>query len=326
MTILRPTLIALSITIVASSASAAHPFYVSMLERGVASATRGDHQTALRELQTAAFGLLGDLPRYELAQVHIALVSKRLGNEGLMRAATAKVAQVEQLEASYARIPLAPSVRAEFNTLAPTVLSPEQLALILPVVGTRATQVITNSTVVSPPAAAPPVVETVTDVAVVPASIATPRPAAPAAARPAAAPPAQPPAAPAVARPTPPAAVTVDPLAVRFRAAEALLDKRDLAGARRAYIMLLQEPQLQRAHLLALGRGLSRSGAWQDSALAYQRAHPLQDGEEIHMFHQAVSRYELGELTVARALMRRAAAKLPNTPEIAAYRQKIGVN
>lgn len=283
----RPILIALSMTIVASSASAAHPFYLSMLERGVASATRGDDATALRELQTAAFGLLDELPKYELAQVHIALVSRRLGNQGLMRAATARVAQVEQLESAYSRIPLAPGVRVAFNALAPTILAPEQLALLLPTVGTQETQVITNSTLVAPPRAAPPVVETVTEVS---------------------------------------GLSPADALAARLRAAEALIDKGDLAAAQRAYKMLLLEPKLQRTHLLQIGRGLSRTRAWQESASAYQRTMPMRAGEEIHMFHHAVSRYEIGELNLARALMRQAGSKLPKTAEIADYRAKISVN
>jgi hypothetical protein len=283
----RPILIALSMTIVASSASAAHPFYHAMLERGVASATRGDDATALRELQTAAFGLLEDLPKYELAQVHIALVSKRLGNEGLMRTATAKVAQVEQLEPAYSRIPLAPNVRVAFNALAPTILAPEQLALLLPTVGTRETQVITNSTLVAPPAAAPQVVETVTEASTL---------------------------------------SRAEVLASRLRGAEALVDKRDFAAATRAYKMLLLEPKLERAQLLQIGRGLSRARAWQESAAAYQRTMPLRAGEEIHMFHHAVSRYELGELNLARALMQQAGSKLPKTAEIADYRAKISVN
>lgn len=287
---LRPIVIALTLTIVASSASAAtHPFYLSMLERGISSASHGDDKTALRELQIAAFGLLNDLPQYEVAQVHIALISKRLGNEGLTRAATAKVAQVEQLEPSYARIPLAHNVRVAFNTLAPTILGPEQLALILPTVGTQATQVITNSTSVAPPAATPSVVETVTEVRA-------------------------------------PKTASADPLAARIRSAQALVEQRDFAAARSAYAALLQEPRLQRTHLLEIGRGLSRVRAWQESARAYQQAMPMRAGEEIHMFHYAVSRFELGDVNLARTLMHETGSKLPQNPEIAAFRAKIGVN
>jgi hypothetical protein len=43
----------------------------------------------------------------------------------------------------------------------------------------------------------------------------------------------------------------------------------------------------------------------------------------MHMFYEAVNRYELGELNVARTLLKRALPALPASREVLLYRPKI---
>ncbi|HEX8152021.1 MAG TPA: hypothetical protein VF698_02795 [Thermoanaerobaculia bacterium] len=270
-------MVCLTLIVGATTASAApHPFYVKMLERGIASAQKNAFPEAVRELRIAAFGLMNEPAQYQLAQLHLAVVHQHLGNADLARIAATKVAAAEQLQPSYAKLNVTPAVRAAFEKYAPKVLATEQIALLMPTVDERATQVITNAaSAVPPPAAA--VVETV--------EVVNPNKAiAPATAQPAAA-------------------------GAQPRAAAA------------------PKPQFDptRANLLDTARRLSRAGSFGESAYHYQRALPFRAGEEIHMYQEAVNRYELGELAVARTLFQRAEPGLPATAEIAAFKARLGL-
>jgi hypothetical protein len=158
--ILRLTLIALAVSIVATAASAAiHPFYEAMYQRGLASAENGQHEQALRELRIASFGMVGDTVRYETALVHIALVAEKAGNREESTRAANKIINVERLYPTYAKLQLPASVRAAFETFAPKVIPVDQLALMRsPLEG--ATAVITGHGTLPPPAPAPPVIRT----------------------------------------------------------------------------------------------------------------------------------------------------------------------
>ncbi|HVR38222.1 MAG TPA: hypothetical protein VMU84_03950, partial [Thermoanaerobaculia bacterium] len=107
-------------------------------------------------------------------------------------------------------------------------------------------------------------------------------------------------------------------------AARKSLNEGSMIAARDAYTRLAQRKDLDRAQLLEIGKGLNQTGTWQESAFAYQRTLPFRPGEEIHMFYEAVNRYELGELSVARALLSRALPALPKSREVLLYRPKIG--
>ena len=278
----RTALVCLTMIVVAATATAApHPFYRSMLERGIASAQKNAYPAALQELQIAAFGLMNDLPQYQLAQVHLAVVHDQLGNAQAALIAATKVATAEQMNPSYAKLAVAQPIRAAFEKYAPTVLANEQIALLIPTVKESAMQVITNATAVPPPAPVP-VVETVE---VVKATTASPAASTPAAA--------EQPTAPATQQPAKPQpAPALDPT---------------------------------RTNLLDTARRLSRAGSYGESAYHYQRALPFRAGEEIHMYQEAVNRYELGEVNVARSLFLRAAFALPATAEIAAFKARLGL-
>ena len=307
---IRNSFVAAAIVLAAGSAQAAHPFYVNMLDRGVASAKRGANAEALRELQIAAFGLVNDLPQYQTAQIHLAIVAQKLDRPELVKAAASRVAYAEQIRASYATLQVPSATKQAFETIAGKVLLPEQLALLNSVVDQRASVVITPSAQQKPPAPTPVVVETIETVKE------EPKPKAPA--RDAVAPAAE-----TAARPSPPSADAQ--IAARLAAADRLLAGGDKASARSGYLAVGQIRGLARPHLLDAARGLHRTGAWQESASIYQRAYPLRQGEEAHMFHEAVNRFQLGELNLARLLFQRAEPALPASAEVTQFRARLGL-
>jgi hypothetical protein len=111
---------------------------------------------------------------------------------------------------------------------------------------------------------------------------------------------------------------------VRLAAAEGLLNEGRILGARQAYLRLAQTPSLSRAQLLAVAKGLNDTSAWRESSDLYSRLSPFVGGEELHMFAEAVNRYELGDGSAARVFLQRALPALPKTREILLYRGKIG--
>ena len=118
------------------------------------------------------------------------------------------------------------------------------------------------------------------------------------------------------------ALITSDPAAM-LADGDQLLAQGKILAARETFARVAHQQTLNRATLLNAARGLNQTSAWRDSSSTYQRAWPLTAGEELHMFHEAVNRYELGDYAVARELLRRALPKLPASREVALYRTKI---
>lgn len=133
---------------------------------------------------------------------------------------------------------------------------------------------------------------------------------------------------PAPRQPAPqPAAPGLDamaqPLAAQIAAAERMIGKSNIVGARTELRRIAALPDLQRSERLALGRAMSQTGLYAESSAQYRKAYPLKAGEEAHMFYESVNRYQLGDFELARQLMTRAFPSLPQTPAILAYRDRI---
>ncbi|HWW62707.1 MAG TPA: hypothetical protein VN181_15135 [Thermoanaerobaculia bacterium] len=320
---------ALCTLLVAATAGAANPFYVKLLDRGLLSEQQGKHEQAVRQLRIAAFGLLDDLALYEVAQIHIALASEKLKDPEAVRFAADKLVKAERVKETYASLQLDATTRVSFDKLVRREIDPLLLADVAafhaPVVQPKAApqpiqlakqepkkqepkkpeptkqqpppQVVIGAKESSPPPVTPPVTTKSIEISV-------PRTAPPAKA----------------AAPQPKQSPEI---AMKLAEARRLLNEGSMIAARQSYTMLAERKDLDRAQLLDVGKGLNQTGAWAESAIAYQRAQPFRAGDEMHMFYEAVNRYELGELNVARTLLKRALPALPASREVMLYRPKI---
>lgn len=384
--------VALSGILATTALAAPHPFYQSMLQRGVAQAQEGRYADAIRSLRIAAFGSLDDLKSYQLAQVHLAIAHEKLGSSREARLAATKFVQAERLQPSYEQLALSDATRETFEKIVAAAVEPHYLAQVpafrrstpkpegavaargssvpvqpaqpekkpeatvpppqqekqqpkaqtpsqpvaKPAITTPAPmQSATAQTTTAPANSAP------TQIAIAPpvakpgatATATTPAPQQSASKQPARMQSASAHPTITAAKPQPappvissePAKAQPQPTEVTLRLAEAQrsLNEGKLLGARNAYLALSQRRDVPRPQLLEIARGLNRTGAWQESAMIYQRALPLLKGEELHMFYEAVNRYELGELTLARTLLARALPSLPQSREVEVYRVKI---
>lgn len=129
---MRPTAAAAIFALVAAMGMAATPtaFHVSLLNRGVADYTARRDAAAARELRIAAFGLMGSIEHYETAQIYLALVSMRLGEESAARSAAEKVVTAEGVQRRYASLKLPQQVRTSFETLVGKLAGNESLAIL----------------------------------------------------------------------------------------------------------------------------------------------------------------------------------------------------
>lgn len=124
--------------------------------------------------------------------------------------------------------------------------------------------------------------------------------------------------------PTPTAAPTtpLTPAALLADADRALREGRVVA-ARDAYRRTAAAPNLPRDSALAAARGLNQTAAYRDSSAVYQKLYPLHAGEEVHMFYEAVNRYEMGDYAIAKKLLARALPYLPQSRDVDLYRGRI---
>jgi tetratricopeptide (TPR) repeat protein len=112
------------------------------------------------------------------------------------------------------------------------------------------------------------------------------------------------------------------PAALLAEADRTLREGRVIA-ARDAFRRLAATANLPRDVALGVARGLNQSTAYRDSSAAYQKLYPLHNGEEVHMFYEAVNRYEMGDYAIARKLLARALPSLPRTRDVELYRGRI---
>lgn len=316
--------LALTLVMSTTALAAPHPFYQNMLQRGLAKAQQGRYADAIRDLRVAAFGTLDEPGAYQLAQVHLAVANEKLGNSDEARLAATKFLQSERLKPTYASLQLEPATREAFEKLVSSAVEPQYLAQLpsfrrsspksVTAVATTAKELpLPSPPAMSTPAASEPQIK--------PAATTTAT--APMTSAPAPVPQKSAPQKPAPQTAVQKPAAAPSETALRLREAQQLLHEGKLLAARQAYEKLGQRRDLARNEMLEIGRGLNRTGAWQESAFAYQRTLPLRNGEELHMFYEAVNRYELGEVSVARSLLAKALPGLAVTREIELYRQKI---
>jgi hypothetical protein len=111
--------------------------------------------------------------------------------------------------------------------------------------------------------------------------------------------------------------------AVMLLDADRLLAQGKIIAARETFSRVAHWQGAGRAMLLDAAKGLNQTSSWRESAATYRRLYPLLAGEELHMFHDAVNHYELGEYGAAKDLLRRALPRLPASRDVAYYRSRI---
>lgn len=105
--------------------------------------------------------------------------------------------------------------------------------------------------------------------------------------------------------------------------ANRLLAQGKIVAARDLFVRVAQTTGLRRDLMLDAAKGLNQTSAWRESSAAYAKAGTLQAGEEVHMFNEAVNRYELGDYAAAKQLLARALPRLPQSRELTYYRGRI---
>jgi len=325
-------------------------FYRDLFQRGIADVQAGKDVAAVRELRIAAFGMLDSLPEYETAYIYLTVANNRLKRIDDAREAAEKVVLAERISQSYSRLTLDPTMHLVFESLLPTLLNPEQVAVMhrapAPAVVAVAVAKPAPAVVQPPPAkvvavaapvAAPPKTSTPPPV---PRVVATPKPAP----KPSPAPPPAPAATETVRiaaeRPEQRPQEHVSPLVAAAKhqpseapimanigdmlaAAAQQLNEGKILAARQSYLSLSKLDGLRREAMLEVARGLNHTSAWHESSMQYEKAFPLQRGEEMDMFWEAVNRYELADYHTARELLARALPVIPATREVSLYRSKI---
>ena len=85
-------------------AAATNDFYGTLLQRGIAHVNSGSFEAGARELRIAAFGLVDNIPQFEVAQIYLAIASEKLGREADARHASQRVLAAERIEPRYASL------------------------------------------------------------------------------------------------------------------------------------------------------------------------------------------------------------------------------
>jgi len=329
-------------------------FYTNLLARGQADTVAHKDVQAAEELRIASFGLLDDIALYETAQMHLAVVYARLGRKDAARIAAARVAYAERLQPG-AGAAIDPAIRAEFSRVAqafqPAPPPREaQAGKPAPHVGDdlmqralSARQLLADGDAISAqnlaegviardvnngPAQA--VLGTIaarakewsdaaehfaiarTSIRLTPGETAAYNEAlshlSPLV---------------AAAKTLPSQSPVMADYSAKIKEAETLRLSGRSNAARQIYLALAANTDLRRDVLLQVAQGLNQTFAWRDSSAAYHRAFPLLHGEELHIFNEAVNRYELGDIQMARELLQKALPAIPETREVILYRGKI---
>src|SRR5437763_562488 len=110
--------------------AAPNDFYPALLKRGIGHVSSGNFDMAAKELRIAAFGLVDDVPQFEIAQVYLTIAAQKLGHEPDARHAAQRVLAAERLEQHYALLRLPADIRASFEKIVSHILTSDQVAVL----------------------------------------------------------------------------------------------------------------------------------------------------------------------------------------------------
>ena len=374
--IARSVFLAATLLLAAAAGARADDFYANHMQRGLANYQKGNFAQAAADFRIAAFGLIDSSTDYETALIFGALANWKLQRTEDARQIAQKIVHVERIAPVYAKLPIAPELRAELEAMLPKVVRADQLArapafahlasqstapapqpATQPVSGAQAMSLLQSGNENAARAMALNVIaddytnalaQTVLAIlagrrgdwngvvehySVVRTrrrlnndemntyviglvrsgrtadanGVEKTRGMQPFVAKSTA--------------PAPPPTAPPAPTALLAEADRALREGRIIV-ARDAY-RRLAATDLPRDVALSVARGLNQTAAYRDSSAEYQKLYPLHAGEEVHMFYEAVNRYEMGDYAIARKLLARALPALPKTRDVELYRSRI---
>jgi hypothetical protein len=142
--------------LLAATGAHAQDFYADHLQRGMANYERGNYAQAASDLRLAAFGLIESPPDYERALIYATLANWKLQRTDDARQLAEKIAAAERVAPSYAKLQIAPNVRAEIEAALPKLLRPNQLARVPAFAHLAAQSAVQSPAPVPQAVAAPP--------------------------------------------------------------------------------------------------------------------------------------------------------------------------
>lgn len=108
----------------------AQSFYEARFQSGVADFNRGELARSIDEMRIAAFGRVDDIPRYEVAEIYLAVANEKTDHVEEARTAATKVLQAELINPSYSSLDIPQTLRSAFEQLLPVLISREQLSSV----------------------------------------------------------------------------------------------------------------------------------------------------------------------------------------------------
>ena len=289
-------------------AAATNDFYGTLLQRGIAHVNAGSFEAGARELRIAAFGLVDNIPQFEVAQIYLAIASEKLGREADARHASQRVLAAERIEPRYASLQIDAATHDAFERVVNRILTSDQVAILhtRPVTSPAPSPITATDSVPHPqpqPRVQPPAPIVPQPVApITPKPVAPPTPRSPA---------------PIVAAPT-----SID-VSKRLTDADFALMHNELSRARAIYREVVDVSPLDHASLIRIAEGAYRSRDFATAIRAFERAGAFRKGEEPYRYYLAVSLYETGRFAAAKRELAAALPFIEITPDVQRYRVKI---
>lgn len=114
----------------AIAASAVDPFYADLYQRGMAHFAAGEFAPAAKDLRLAAFGSVDVPEQFETAHIYAAIAASKSGADTEVRTSVQRVYAAERIQRTYAALKLPETVRKDFDALARTALTANELAYL----------------------------------------------------------------------------------------------------------------------------------------------------------------------------------------------------
>ncbi|HEV7485758.1 MAG TPA: hypothetical protein VGQ65_08745 [Thermoanaerobaculia bacterium] len=307
-----------------TAAASDDDFYQRLYQRGMTHFVAADYGAAFTELRSAAFGFVERVEQFEIAQSYACLAAHRLGHVSDARDSLIRIVGAEKVQPRYRSLKLPDDVRTEVNSIAASLLTEQEEALLG--IGAGAKPAVNVPAPRDPVPDASPAVEDPKPQPVTPAPVPQPK-------KPIPQPPPQPKSPAPVPQPVIPTPQPVVPAPqpqplvrdaeTTLADAQRAIDSGDIDRARSIYTDLSTAPSLSHPVALRVAEGLYRVRDFAGAAKAFARAGAIGRGEEGYHYYYAVALYETGRYGNAKRELAAALPYVAITPDVTRYRAKI---